>query len=266
MWNQIMPVKKAAYHRGDVFDFKTKKKLMPQDLSNDNVNAYIEKPPHWLVGNGIALIFILIVVFSVISMFVEIRQSNDLFLSLESEVTSIPIHIEDDFFLSQIVAASGDSVTKGAPVLKVVRLPSEKELKAFKSTLADNLRAGKDAFNKLFEKENPVQEKLISSTLDGIFFYDSITSKAFILPHQMVFSASFEIEGKTDSSLQDGHELMLRLSDGESLTARVNNSGESLQIEFTMPRPLTAEEVQSRRLVASVLSKQSLWASLIEKL
>lgn len=238
---------------------------MSKETENDNVNQYLRRPPHWLVGNGIALIFGLIVIFSVISMFVEIRKSNDLFLSLESEET-IPIHIEDHFFLSQIVATSGDSVTKGTPVLKVVRLPSEQELTTFRSRLADNLNTSKDEFNELFEKENPVQEKLISSALDGIFFYDSITSKAFILPHQMVFTASFEIVGKTDSSFQDGHKLMLVLSDGASLTARVNSSEENLHIEFTMPRPLTVEEIQSRRLVASVLSKQSLWASLIEKL
>ncbi|MBO3699672.1 hypothetical protein [Roseivirga sp. E12] len=239
---------------------------MSIETNNDSVNEYLSKPPHWLVGNGIALIFMLIVVFSVISMFVEINRSDDLFLSLESEETSLPIHIEDHYFLSQIVAASGDSVTKGTPVLKVVRLPSEKELMAFKSRLASNLSANREEFNELFDKENPVSEKLISAEINGIFIYDEITSRAFVLPHQMVFRASFKIDRQANHSFKDGHNLMLRLTDGESLTARVNSSGESLQIEFIMPRSLTAEEIQSRRLVASLISKQSLWASLIEKL
>lgn len=239
---------------------------MSQDPKDDSVSAYLKKPPHWLVGNGIVLIFGLIVTFSVISMFVEVRKSNHLLLSLESEETYVPIRIEDHFFLSQMVAASGDSVTTGLPVFKIVRVPSEKELSIFKNTLSNHLNSSKEKFNKLFDKENPVQEKLISASTDGIFIYDSTSSKAFIIPHQMLLRASFKIDGQSSHSFTNGHKLMLKLSGGESLTARVNSRGERLLIEFTMPRPLTTEEIQSRRLVASLITNQSLWASLIEKL
>ena len=52
-------------------------------IDNDTVNEYLDKPPHWLVANGISLIFGFILLFSVVSTFIEISESSPLVIDLD---------------------------------------------------------------------------------------------------------------------------------------------------------------------------------------
>lgn len=236
---------------------------MSNQTGNKNVNDYLNKPPHWLVSHGILLILFLIVTFTIASLFIKVSEPEPIMVSLHLEPYQEGLSMKGSYQFVSAIAVSGSPVGKHTPLLDVIALPSAEDFTALRQN-APNHNSQNQSI--------PIPYNTLLSPADGVFYYDSLRSKGFVIPDNTYLTGEVRLDHSIEKLLRDTDQLSLIFTDGYRVSASItqkqaiSESQYLLFLSFVLPKALTQDEVIQSKLRLSLDIKKSLFTSIIEKL
>lgn len=237
---------------------------MSKETTNQDVNEYLARPPHWLVSHGILLIMLLIVAFTAASFFIKIPELQPVRVVLDLSAYEQGIGLKPPLKTVSLIATQEQAVKKGTPIINLFDFPPGGEMPAFPT--ADSL------FTSAPGGSIKIQYSTLLSQAQGIFYYDSLRCAALVIPPNAQLTAKLRSDDAIKFLHQGSDDLVLIFENGVEVRARIANkqplSGERThwKFSFTTPRCLTQTEVMSRSLALRLQIEKRLFDSIIEKL
>lgn len=237
---------------------------MSNQTNNQNVNEYLNKPPHWLVSHGILLILLLIITFTISSLFIKVSEPEQVILSMDLAPYEKGLRVQGSDKFVSLIAESGELVNKNSPLMDVIQVPSNKDLAT----------SGKNPPSHQSESRTNVlvRYNTLLSSVEGVFYYDSIRSTGIVIPEGTQISGKIRIDSSIEKRIKHTDQLSFTFDNGHKLSIntfereKVSEEHSLLFISFLLPYTLTENEVINNSLSLHLDIEKNLFASIMEKL